>query len=116
MAKWISQNASAGALMSEWLDIAAVEEVPPGTKKEFQTPYEPIVIVNLDGDFYAVQDVCTHDGGILSNGWLENGALVCPRHGARFSVKTGDVLAPPAYEPINTFPVKIEQGRIKIKI
>lgn len=102
--------------MNDWLDIAAIEEVPFGTKKAFQTPHEPIVIINLDGDFYAVQDLCTHDGGILSNGWLEKEDLVCPRHGAHFSVKTGEALTAPAYEPINTFPVKIENGRIKVKI
>jgi 3-phenylpropionate/trans-cinnamate dioxygenase ferredoxin component len=102
--------------MSDWLDITAIEEVPFGTKKSFQTPHEAIVIVNLDGDFYALQDLCTHDGGILSNGWLEKEDLVCPRHGAHFSVKTGEALTAPAYEPINTFPVKIENGRIKVKI
>jgi len=57
---------------------------------------------------YAVEDICTHDGGDLATGELQGYEIECPRHGARFDVRTGAVLCPPAYEPIAKFPVKIE--------
>ena len=57
-----------------------------------------VVIVNLDGDFYAIEDVCTHDGGPLGEGKLEGCQIICPRHGARFDVRTGQALTLPAFE------------------
>jgi len=74
-----------------------------------------VAVFNLDGQFYAIEDVCTHDGGELASGTLEGDTIVCPRHGARFSVRTGEVLAPPAYEPVSVFPVRVESGRIQVR-
>ena len=102
--------------MAEWVTVAETRDVGLGERHVVHTAVGLIIIVNLDGTFYAVQDVCTHDGGILSDGFLMNDELVCPRHGARFSVKTGDALCPPAYEPILTYPVEIANGKIKIRI
>lgn len=100
----------------EWTDLGRVTDVAPGEHHVYQTVRGAIIIVNLEGEFYGLEDTCTHDGGSLSDGWLESAQLVCPRHGARFSVQTGEALTPPAYEPVNTYPVKIEAGRIKIKL
>lgn len=74
-----------------------------------------VAVFNLDGEYYAIEDVCTHDGGILTGGTLEGEQIVCPRHGARFSIKTGEVLAPPAYEDIATFPLRVEGGMIQVR-
>ena len=74
-----------------------------------------IAVFNLDGGYYAIEDVCTHDGGELASGACEGDAIVCPRHGARFSIKTGAVLAPPAYEPVATFPVRIVAGMVQVR-
>jgi len=63
----------------------------------------------------AIEDVCTHDGGVLTGGAVKGDQIVCPRHGARFSIKTGAVLSPPAYEDVQTFPVRIEGEIVQLR-
>lgn len=99
-----------------WISLGRPSDVGIGEHLVYQTDHGPIIIVNLDGEFYALDDVCTHDGGILSDGWLKNGELVCPRHGAHFCVKSGEATQPPAYEPINTYPVRVANNVLQIKI
>ncbi len=101
--------------MSGWVDVARVEELPPGTWRVADVEGTQVAVFNLDGAYYAIEDMCTHDGGDLASGELEGEAIVCPRHGARFSIKTGEVLAPPAYEPVATFPVRLEGGRVQVR-
>lgn len=74
-----------------------------------------VAVFNVGGTFYAIEDMCTHDGGILSGGRVSDTCIICPRHGARFSLVTGEVLSPPAYEPIHVFPVRIEQGIVQVR-
>ena len=88
--------------------VCARAELLPG---EYKIAYDgdvPIAVYNIDGELYAIEDVCTHDGGELAGGALHGFAVECPRHGARFDLRTGAVLAPPAYEPVAKFPVKME--------
>ncbi len=101
--------------MADWVDVAAMEELPPGSHRVVYVEDVAIAVFNLEGQYYAIEDICTHDGGSLTGGEVEGGEIVCPRHGARFSIKTGAVLAPPAYEPVASFPVRIEAGRVQIK-
>ena len=68
------------------------------------------MLFNLDGQYYAIADVCTHDAGQLSGGTVEGDIIVCPRHGARFCIRTGEALSAPAYEPTDTFPVRVHDG------
>ncbi len=94
----------------EWVRVCTLGELLPG---EYQVAWDgdtPIAVVNLDGDLYAIEDVCTHDGGELTGGVIEGRQIECPRHGARFDIMTGAVLRPPATVPIATFPVKVEDG------
>ena len=94
--------------MSAWVRVCARAELLPG---EYKIAYDgdvPIAVYNIDGELYAIEDVCTHDGGELAGGTLHGFAVECPRHGARFDLRTGAVLAPPAYEPVAKFPVKVE--------
>lgn len=100
--------------MSEWIDVAAEGELAPGEPKIVYTDDAAIAVFNVDGEYYAVEDLCTHDGGELAGGEVEGCEVICPRHGARFSLKTGEVLAPPAYEPILTYPVRIREGRVEV--
>jgi 3-phenylpropionate/trans-cinnamate dioxygenase ferredoxin subunit len=100
-----------------WVAIGCVDDVPPGQARTFDTPDGGSVAVCHadDGRFYAVEDVCTHDGGPLGEGILEGCAIECPRHGAQFDIRTGEVLRAPAYLPIKTFPVRVENGAIEIE-
>jgi len=98
--------------MTTWTRVCAESELLPGEHKIAYDGDVPIAVYNIDGQLYAVEDVCTHDGGDLAGGTRQGFELECPRHGARFDVRTGAVLCPPAYEPIATFPVKSENGVI----
>jgi len=69
-----------------------------------------------DGTWGAIDNVCTHDGGTLGEGELEDCAVECPRHGARFDLRTGEVLALPAVFPVNAYPVRVVDGRVEVKI
>jgi 3-phenylpropionate/trans-cinnamate dioxygenase ferredoxin subunit len=74
------------------------------------------IAYNEDDDaFYAIEDVCTHDGGMLTGGCIEGDQIVCPRHGARFSIRTGDALTAPAYEPTAIFSTRIENGIVQVR-
>jgi 3-phenylpropionate/trans-cinnamate dioxygenase ferredoxin component len=101
--------------MSDWVDVALESELTPGTWRSVDVDGTKIAVFNLDGVYYAIEDVCTHDGGILTDGTVDRDEIVCSRHGARFSIKTGAVLAPPAYEEVATFPVRIEAGKVQVK-
>lgn len=102
--------------MSEFIKVATVDEVPVGDKKLVEVDYVRVALFNLDGKIYAIEDVCTHDGGPLVEGDVVNGCeVVCPRHGARFDIRTGEALSFPAFEPTNTFEVKIRGDDILIE-
>jgi 3-phenylpropionate/trans-cinnamate dioxygenase ferredoxin subunit len=102
--------------MSEWIDIAAATDLPPGQRMHKDVQGVAIIVVNLNGVLLAVEDVCTHDGTPLDEGEIIDTEIICPRHGARFCLRTGRALCPPAYEPIATFPVRVEAGRVQVQI
>lgn len=101
--------------MSDWIDVEKIEDFPPGTRRVVDVEGAMVAVFNLDGNFYAIEDVCTHDGGELASGKMEGDVIICPRHGARFSIKTGAVLAPPAYESLATFPLRVNSGVLQVK-
>ncbi len=92
--------------MAEFVKVAGVEELPPGGKKLTEIDGRAIAVFNVDGSYYAIDDVCTHDGGPLAEGDLKGCEVQCPRHGARFDVTTGKALSFPAFEPVATHPVE----------
>jgi len=75
-----------------------------------------IAVFDIQGDLYAVENICTHDGGELAGGPLEDHVITCPRHSARFDLRTGQVLAPPACVPLRTFPARIHDGVVEVGI
>jgi 3-phenylpropionate/trans-cinnamate dioxygenase ferredoxin subunit len=101
--------------MAEWVDVAKVEDFPPGTVRTVEIEGTPIAVFNLNGHYYAIEDVCTHEAETLSDGAVEGEEIVCPRHGAHFSIVTGAALSPPAYEPVTTFAVQVEGGMVMVK-
>ncbi len=102
--------------MAEWIDVAAADALPAGSRKVITTPYCEIAVFNLDGEYFAIEDICSHDGGELASGSCEGDQIICPRHGARFCIRDGRSLTPPAYEDIDTYPVRIENGTVQIDI
>jgi 3-phenylpropionate/trans-cinnamate dioxygenase ferredoxin subunit len=74
-----------------------------------------VIVFNLDGAFHAIEDVCTHDYSSLDEGEIDGDVVICPRHGARFSIRTGEALTAPAYEAIPTFPVRVENGVVQVR-
>lgn len=101
--------------MSEWVDVALQDEFTTGSQREVDVDGTQIAVFNLGGEYYAIENICTHDGGILTGGAVEGDQIICPRHGARFSIKTGCVLAPPAYEDVTTFPVRVHDGSVQVR-
>lgn len=100
--------------MASWLDVAGSGEFAPGTHRVVDVDGVAVAVFNLDGEYYAIQDICPHDGGDLADGTVEGEEIVCPRHGARFSIRTGEVLGPPAYEDVRTYEVRVADGRVQL--
>lgn len=101
--------------MSDWINVAPASELTAGMWRSVDLDGTMVAVFNLDGEYYAIEDVCTHDGGILSGGTVERAEIVCPRHGAHFSIKTGKALTPPAYQDVATFPVRVQQGVVQVR-
>ncbi|ROR32599.1 non-heme iron oxygenase ferredoxin subunit [Inmirania thermothiophila] len=100
--------------MGRWVDVAAEGEIPPGRCRVVDLAEERVAVYHIDGRYYAIQDLCTHDYAPLDGGRVEGDEVICPRHGARFCLRTGAVLAPPAYEDLRTFEVRVHEGRIQV--
>jgi 3-phenylpropionate/trans-cinnamate dioxygenase ferredoxin component len=100
------------------VDICAVDELPPGAKRVVRWEDLEIGIVNCGGEILAVEDRCSHDDGDLMEGDIdeETCTVECPRHGSVFDLRTGKPLNLPAYVPIDTFPVEVDDGVIKVEV
>jgi 3-phenylpropionate/trans-cinnamate dioxygenase ferredoxin subunit len=105
--------------MNNYVKVAALAEFIPVNSSKLvpeATECVRVALFNLDGAIYAIEDVCTHDGGPLVEGTIVNGCQVqCPRHGARFDIRTGAALRFPAFEPTNTYAVQLRDGEIWIE-
>ena len=101
--------------MAEWVDVALVAAFPPGTVRTVEIDGTQIAVFNLNGNYHAIEDVCTHEAEALSDGTVEGEEIICPRHGARFSIITGAALTAPAYEPLAVIPVRIDDGMVAVK-
>jgi 3-phenylpropionate/trans-cinnamate dioxygenase ferredoxin component len=97
-------------------EIASCEDLPEGERLFFEVGEDAIMLINLGGEYLAIGDVCTHDDGPLGEGILEGQTIVCPRHGARFDIRTGKALSFPAVIGTPTYPVRISAGKIEVGI
>lgn len=100
----------------EYIAIAAVEDLPNGERLFVEIDNESIVVFNIAGGYYAIGDVCSHDNGPLGDGDLDGFDVQCPRHGAKFDVRTGKVRSLPAVEDIPAYPVRVVDGQIEIGV
>jgi 3-phenylpropionate/trans-cinnamate dioxygenase ferredoxin subunit len=101
--------------VSDWIDVERADALQPGEPAIVELDDTNIAVFNVDGSFYAIQDVCTHDGEELTGGPIEGDQIICPRHGARFCLRTGAALTPPAYEPVHCFPVRVSDGVVQVR-
>jgi 3-phenylpropionate/trans-cinnamate dioxygenase ferredoxin subunit len=98
----------------EFIVVGALEDLPNGERMFLEIDGQLIVVFNIAGELYAIADVCSHDDGPVGEGRLEGYTIICPRHGARFDVRNGEVLALPAVVDIPAYPVRVNEGQIEI--
>lgn len=98
----------------EYLTVATVDELGSGQRKLLDIDGDPIVVFNIAGGYFAIADVCSHDNGPVGEGDLDGHAIACPRHGARFDLRTGKALSLPAVVDIPAYPVRVVGDEIQI--
>jgi 3-phenylpropionate/trans-cinnamate dioxygenase ferredoxin subunit len=94
--------------------VAAASDVPAGEVRVVQCGVRSLALSNVDGTLYAIDNLCTHDGGPLGEGRLRGDRVLCPRHGAAFDARTGKVLTLPAVKSVNSYPVTVEGDEVYI--
>ena len=100
--------------MADFHKIASAEEVPPGEVKQYRVEDRPVALCNVNGEFHALEDICTHQFAYLSEGGLEGDKIKCPLHGASFDVNTGQPKSLPAVKPVPIHEVKVEDGNVYV--
>ena len=98
-----------------WIDAGPAVGLAEGEAKAVTVGRRTIAVVRSGGTYFAIEDICTHDGAPLTGGEVEGSEIICPRHGARFCLRTGEALTPPAYEPVRVFETKIEGGHLWVR-
>ena len=100
------------------IEVGPADELPPNSVKIVTAGSITVGVYNLNGEYYALEDRCSHDDGPLCEGDFEcdDGVAICPRHGANIDIRTGRALTLPAIESVRTFPVRVEDGMVKVKL
>lgn len=102
--------------MPDWIKVAQENQIPSGQVKVVEAQGKRLALAHVEDRYYALEDLCTHDDGPLGEGELIGDLVECPRHGARFDVKTGQPVTLPAVIPVKTFPVKVEGKDIFVEM
>ena len=102
--------------MSEFIRVCKTTEIPDPGQAVFEVEDRFVALFHMDGGFYALDDCCTHDGGPLGEGILEGFQIICPRHGARFDIRTGQALTMPAVRGTASHEVKVEGDEVFVRI
>ena len=100
------------------IEVCPAEQLPHGAMRVVHAGQVSVGVYNIGGKLYALEDRCSHDDGPLAEGDWEpdEGVVVCPRHGARFDIRSGRALTLPAFQPVDTFPVRVEDGLVKVTV
>ncbi len=101
--------------MVDFVSVATVDELKPGERMVVELGRHWVAIFNVEGTYYAIEDVCTHDDGPLAEGELKGCIIACPRHGATFDIRTGKVLSAPAMVDVKSYEVQIQGENIQVK-
>jgi len=99
----------------KWIDAGPAADLADGHAISVQAGRRTIAVARSGDAIFAIEDVCTHDGAPLTGGAIEGTEIICPRHGARFCLRTGEALTPPAYEPVRVFATKLEGGHLWVR-
>jgi metal-sulfur cluster biosynthetic enzyme/nitrite reductase/ring-hydroxylating ferredoxin subunit len=102
--------------MAEFVRVADIAEIPDPGKTLVEVDGDMVALFHVGGTFYAIDDVCTHDGGPLADGELRDYKIACPRHGAKFDIRTGAALSMPAVRPTRAHDVKVEEGGVWVRL
>ena len=100
--------------MAEFKKAAIMSEITPNSMKSVEVGFDRVLLCRISDDIYAVADECSHDYAPISDGRLKGHEVVCPRHGARFDITSGQATAPPAIAPIEKYEVKVEGNDIYV--
>lgn len=109
-----SQSSSSNKL--EYVEIGPADEIESGDRIFVEIDGQPIVVFNIAGEMFAIGDLCTHDDGPLGDGFIQGHEVICPRHGAKFDVRTGEALTLPAIVDIPTYPMRVKNGQVELGI
>ena len=102
--------------MANFVRVAAVGDVPPGTGKCVEAGGKQIALFNVGGAYYAIDDTCPHKGGPLSQGAVEGETVTCPWHRSKFDIKTGAVIAPPAVTGVGSYRVRVSGSDVEVEV
>lgn len=102
--------------MGQYVKVATVAEMQPDNGKTVEVAGQAIALFNVGGKYYAIDGTCTHVGGPLGDGFLEDSIVTCPWHGARFEVTSGEVKGPPAQRNVKSFPVRVVGTDIEVEV
>ena len=102
-------------MAEKWIDAGPTTRLSDGQAISIPVGRRMVAVVHSGDDYFAIEDICTHDGAELTGGAIEGGEIICPRHGARFCLRTGEALSPPAYEPVRVFETRIEGGHLWVR-
>lgn len=103
-------------MSDEFVKVANVADIPDPGYELVETDDYVLVLFHVDGEFFALDDCCTHDDGPLSEGELDDHTIACPRHGAKFDIRNGAALTMPATKPTKSFEVKVENDEVYVKL
>ena len=102
--------------MAEFITVCKADELQPGQREVFGIGNHWIAVLNVSGKYYAIEDVCTHDDGPLAEGDIEGNEIICPRHGARFDIRSGKVLSAPALIDVPWYEVRVQDGEVQVAV
>jgi len=102
--------------MAQFVKVASAGELAPGSTKQVEVDGKTIALFNLDGNYFAIGNDCTHRGGPLAEGFVEGESVTCPWHGAQFNIKTGAVVGPPAAKGVAKYNVRVQGNDVEVEV